>query len=462
MNEICQYRKVECTYCGYGSTYQDIVKFHANQCTKYPMLCPNECSDQIYPRDQLDAHLSMCPEQEVDCTFSEMGCQKKLKRRHLHWHLENNLLQHQLTMYEAFKEMKKDKKELEIKINEMLKLSNQENNQIRSLKLTANNQPSYFSKMAEFSDLHPVAPVVFKASFNIRKQKVTNHHTAQPYHSQLFYSHPNGYKLQVKAEVICQCSNCKTIEDTSQKNSESPARMTTAISLDHQLPYHPVVSVQRVQRQRSSLESGFESYQSSSAQFASWNEPLTAPAPIRVRVQQAPRRHSVAKNPQISLAVNLYIFKGDHDSQLKWPFKEKVSITVHHQNQDYHTVEKIFEGNQNFTSVGAKLGIKAVEDVHLHPIPDQLLPQSYLSPKPPSDLFIDTEETSWFTLQQEEPPLQFDAQQYGEKKQETSTEEGLTFPLNACLVVPHPTPLFGTRHSSDCNETVYFEVTFPP
>ena len=135
-------------YCGFASTYQNITTLHVNKCTKYPLLCLNNCSNQTYPRDQLNTHLSSCPEQEVECTFVEVGCKEKVKHWALQQHLNTNLLQHQLVMCRTIREMKKEKqevdeqleslergkKELEIKI---CNFSNQEDNQIKALKFIA-------------------------------------------------------------------------------------------------------------------------------------------------------------------------------------------------------------------------------------------------------------------------------------------------------------------------------------
>ena len=227
INNICIYRRAQCVYYGVISTYEKITTLHIPKCTKYPLLCPNKCSDQTYPRDQMNTHLASCPEQEVDCTFSEMGCKEKIKRRVLQEHLDANILQHQLTMCQAFKEMKKDKQEAEeqlkllkkgkkeveeqlevfkkelenkIQLQDMIKF-HQEDNQIKSLKLLAieKNQSSYCSKMVELSKLNPVAPLVLKASFQVNRQGQYNagyHCTAEPYKSPFFYSYPNGYKLQ--------------------------------------------------------------------------------------------------------------------------------------------------------------------------------------------------------------------------------------------------------------------------
>ena len=432
----CKYREVQCMYCGLVSTYEEITTSHANNCTKYPMLCQNGCSSQTYSRDQLDTHLRSCPEQEVDCTFSEMGCKEKMKCRFLQEHLERNLLQHQLIISEAFKEMKKekqaveeqlvslknDKKELEIKVNEMLKLSNQmlklsnqEDNQIKGLKSITipNNRSLYFRKMAEFSNLHLVAPLVLKASFYIEKQNyqnATNHCVAVPYQSQVFYSHHYGYKLQLSAEVVCHCSGCTKPQEKTNVQ-----------------PTHEAF-VRRV--------------------------PLVL-ASNRSQYKQA--------RAQISLLVNLYILKGDHDAQLKWPFLEKVTITAYQENEfNYHTVESIFEGNQNYASSGSKLSINSLpekkknDDHYVHPQLGQNLEPRYRFGR-----VLPTQRQQFHFMEPDDVPASY--VEAPQQNASVATEKGLTFPLN--LVMENA---FGQQRQlisggrNEYNETVYFEVTFSP
>ena len=135
------------------------------------------------------------------------------------------------------------------------------------------------------------------------------HYTAEPYQSQFFYSHLNGYRLQLSAEVICHCSNCRQAVDHANDAT----------------PYNP--------------------------------------------------------RTEMSFAVNMCIFKGDHDSQLKWPFKEEVTITMYQENDsNIHKLKSfaaggnpnycnkilhavaIFEGNQNYKNNGSKLNIKSVAE----------------------------------------------------------------------------------------------------
>ena len=422
VNNNCKYRQAQCMYCGFVNTYQNITTSHHKQCTKLPLFCPNKCSDQTYPRDQLNPHLALCPEQEVDCTFSEMGCKEKIKRRVLQEHLDTNLLQHQLIMCHAFKEMKKDKqeveeqlevlkkdkKEVEVKMEDILRLSNQADNQIKSLKHIAKTniqfQSAYLSKMTEFSDVNPVVPIMLKASFKITgMSQVTDHdryynnyggfgcrrvhhYIAEPYQSQFFYSHLNGYRLQLSAEVICHCSNCRQAVDHANDAT----------------PYNP--------------------------------------------------------QTEMSFAVNMYIFKGDHDSRLKWPFKEEVTITMYQENDSnnrrvgglagggnpnycnkiLHAIA-VFEGNRDYKNSGSKLNIKLVaerEETDLIHTPPQVL-----------QLKQNVMLRSTLLRRQPDDPQAYEAPQ----KPCAPIEKGILLPLRSCW-----------NRNGTYYKTIYFEVTFSP
>ena len=450
IDKLCKYRQVECIYCGFASTYQNITTLHAKNCTKYPLLCPNNCSNQTYPRDQLNAHLASCPEQEVDCTFSEVGCKKKVKRWALQQHLDNNLLQHQVVMCQTIREMKREKQEVEEQLESLRKekkefemkmssFSNQEDNQSKTLKFIAKRsthlQSMYFYKMVEFSDLHPVAPLVLKTSLGIKQVYIHsfntfnmgshgnfNHYTAKPYHSQFFYSHQNGYKLQLLAEIICHCPNCK-----------NPQRKTVQNPLAY--PQNPW---------QGDGYNGFGYVQ-----------------------QQADHTQSYHPEGYFSVAVNLYVFKGDHDSQLKWPFKKEITISMYHENNnthkthtfvdfrrrsnekyEYHKIPHeiaIFEGNQNHTSSGSKLGIESLIETNEDDLAYLLRPRLHTVTPKRSHIRPDN------TL--------LDGNDIKQQKLHFYMEKGLLLPLN----LHRDNSQSGwPRNDQVFNETVYFEVTISP
>ena len=207
VNNVCNHRQFRCRYCGHQHTYIAIITKHYDQCPKYPLNCPNNCSKQTYPRGQLDTHLALCPEQIVDCTFSEMGCREKLKRRQLQQHLETNLLQHQIIMCTTIKLLQKDKQELQKQVGILKKKES-------AMAVKESNWPLYLHKMSQIA---LETPILFEIPFTItRKSRCAlgnnghrgNYCFAPTYHSPLFYSHPNGYRLQLVAKFMCHCSWC--------------------------------------------------------------------------------------------------------------------------------------------------------------------------------------------------------------------------------------------------------------
>ena len=92
--EKCTKRPVICGYCKYQSTYEVIVNEHYPVCDKFPIICPNECSRDEIERGMLQDHLDKCPFQVVECEFSHVGCQEKVRRCDLAQHLSDNGVHH--------------------------------------------------------------------------------------------------------------------------------------------------------------------------------------------------------------------------------------------------------------------------------------------------------------------------------------------------------------------------------
>ena len=156
---------------------------------------------------KLDEHLTMCPNEVVPCTFSEIGCTEKMKCSDLQKHIEANILQHQLTMCDAFKEIKKE--------NDMLKRDHKELKVLQSAQDTADywingckkmsegiketHWREYLTSLAVFSTNipEPICPVIFKWSsyermLNKSKEK------GKFYYFRPFYTHSGGYKMQLR------------------------------------------------------------------------------------------------------------------------------------------------------------------------------------------------------------------------------------------------------------------------
>ena len=75
-------------------TNEIIVNEHYPVCDKYLIICPNECSGNKIERVMLQDHLDKCPFQVVECEFSHVGCQEKIRRCDPVQHLSNNVVHH--------------------------------------------------------------------------------------------------------------------------------------------------------------------------------------------------------------------------------------------------------------------------------------------------------------------------------------------------------------------------------
>ena len=189
LNSECPLRPYQCEHCGLKDTYQGITGTnyrpgytrdrHYDECPGYPLACPNlGCGvDGIKRKDMAD-HRSKCPQEPVECPFSEAGCKIKVCRHQLDNHLESNQQKHLLFMMEAYKQMKDKLKETEAKLTTAVQLLSQGTKEDKE---TINACSPY---LREFGD-----------SVAVTMPKVSEyHHSGKVWNSPPFY-YKEGYKM---------------------------------------------------------------------------------------------------------------------------------------------------------------------------------------------------------------------------------------------------------------------------
>jgi predicted nuclease with TOPRIM domain len=72
-------------------------------------------SETYVKRKQLDDHLKECPEELVDCPFTEAGCTERIRRCQLENHMASQVQKHFTVLMGAYKEVKRRLEELENK-----------------------------------------------------------------------------------------------------------------------------------------------------------------------------------------------------------------------------------------------------------------------------------------------------------------------------------------------------------
>ena len=124
LSQECLCRDYSCEHCGLKGTYHTITgecgkhgpcllhkDGHYSECQSYRIPCPNKCSQTVKRRD-LAAHRDLCPLEQVECTFSEVGCTKKMARRDMESHVTSSDHLHLLLTMKALVESRKRIEEL--------------------------------------------------------------------------------------------------------------------------------------------------------------------------------------------------------------------------------------------------------------------------------------------------------------------------------------------------------------
>ena len=212
INNSCPNRSISCQYCGFQSTHENITKQHIYVCPNYPLICPNSCSSTKFKRHELPSHLSTCLEQEVACSFGEMGCKEKMQRKFLQQHLDSNVIQHQMLTCQAFhvqqqqlRETKQELSDTKQELSDMKSKAGQAEYWVNGFQMMAeevkkNSWPLYLTVMNKLvtSMSQPVAPII------VSLPNILKNNARSSGHSMPFYTHPQGYKMCLSLQLPYQ------------------------------------------------------------------------------------------------------------------------------------------------------------------------------------------------------------------------------------------------------------------
>ena len=132
-NYKCPKRKIKCKYCGKVDYYEVINGEHTTTCEEYPVKCPRGCqSVGEIKRKDIKKHAEVCPLEEVQCPFSEAGCNASILRKDLSTHIETSGQQHLMKMMTAYNKLKEDFKQMSSRVANLTPIEpvklNDENN----------------------------------------------------------------------------------------------------------------------------------------------------------------------------------------------------------------------------------------------------------------------------------------------------------------------------------------------
>ena len=151
----CPQRPFQCQYCRSKGTFLSITKDHYEECSQYPVTCPNKCVSTNMPRGSLTAHVNReCPLEPVDCVFSWAGCNDKPLRKDVHVHTADT--KHMTLLAVACGQLKKENEQIK---EEMTKENKKIKQEVQTLKNENAILKDYVHNAVTADDSYPLLPV---------------------------------------------------------------------------------------------------------------------------------------------------------------------------------------------------------------------------------------------------------------------------------------------------------------
>ena len=90
----CPRCKIECQFCHDIGEYRLIEGQHKEECSKFPLPCPNKCEIESIERDKIEEHRKICPLEVIQCDYHVIGCTVRIARKELSKHKQEMMEEH--------------------------------------------------------------------------------------------------------------------------------------------------------------------------------------------------------------------------------------------------------------------------------------------------------------------------------------------------------------------------------
>lgn len=137
----CEFRSVACSYCNLKVKWH-MMNEHSEICDSHPVSCLQNCGIEMMRKAQ-ELHIQKeCPNTEIDCSYSKVGCTAKPKRGVINDHYKEHQIPHTLLFLGKYEEAKAESNkyfgqinDIQIKLDFLLKK--------KELELLQNKSPLY-------------------------------------------------------------------------------------------------------------------------------------------------------------------------------------------------------------------------------------------------------------------------------------------------------------------------------
>ncbi|XP_053568374.1 TNF receptor-associated factor 5 isoform X2 [Bombina bombina] len=348
----CKLREEKCKYCSQNMASINLKGHIRVYCPLYPVSCSNNCSF-VCPREELAEHLALCPEAEIECPFVNYGCHFKVKQGNIKEHEDQFLREHMLCV------LNKNTK-LEGQMLELQECLKQKENKIQQLSdkvMWCEKECRQFMQNMGANGNHlasaqTLASYIEKAAW-LETQVVQLVHLVSQEQSRLDLR-PLVETIECTKQKIANMETCKDrLDNLEFRFSEQ----------DLQLNLHK--SQLRSNEERFKLLEGtcyngiliwkIPDYEKKKREaiegriFSIYSQQFyTSRCGYRLCGRAYLNGDGSGKGAYLSLYFAL--MKGEFDSLLSWPFKQKVTLMILDQSGKKNNITYVFKSDPNSSS----------------------------------------------------------------------------------------------------------------
>ncbi|XP_050807833.1 TNF receptor-associated factor 5 isoform X1 [Gopherus flavomarginatus] len=323
-----------------------------NECPDFPVPCLHKCS-QIILKKEMDKHFSVCPEAEVDCPYKQYGCPVQIKRGKLVEHENAALREHMLQILDK-------NSKLEEQISDLYKSLEFKEIKIQQLADTVKKCEKDFRQFAQLLGKN--------SNLMVNTQTLASHIDKSAW-------------LETQVRQLIQMSNqqqskfdlrplLETIENIKQKIAFMETYDQRLVVLEGQSTEHDVhISIHKAQlnknEERFKLLEGtcyngkliwkimdykMKKKEAMEGRIVSiFSQPFyTSRCGYRLCARAYLNGDGSGKGTHVSLYF--VVMRGEFDSLLPWPFKQKVTLMLLDQSGKKNHIVEVFRADPNSSS----------------------------------------------------------------------------------------------------------------
>ncbi|XP_030050508.1 TNF receptor-associated factor 5 isoform X1 [Microcaecilia unicolor] len=349
----CKFREEMCQYCKQSMMSINLKNHEENYCPDFPVPCPNHCS-QILTRDEVEDHLSsVCTEAELECPFKDYGCLVKDKRGKIQEHENDSLRDHMLLVLDR-------NSRLEEQISDLYQNLELKENKIQQM---ADTMKKCEKEFRQFMQLFGTNGNLLPSTQTLASQidKATRLETQMIQLIQMVSQEQSRLDLKPLMEMM---------ENTKEKIALMETYDHRLVGLECQSSNHDV-HINSHKAQLSNNEERFKllegacyngkliwkitDYKKKKREATEgrvvsiFSQPFyTSRCGYRLCARAYVNGDGSGKGTHLSLYF--VVMKGEFDSLLPWPFKQKVTLTLLDQSGKKNHIAEGFRADPNSSS----------------------------------------------------------------------------------------------------------------